>query len=175
MANMINKKTKSAGPKGITIIELMAAVVVSLIIILGLGIVLADSHRGWNTMYDRMYSGVVVEGAIARKAFERVARKAKRGLFSLDDVDGEWVELYYYSDVNTVNVDRYARFYKLGEELKLEYGIIEPRAELGTENLCSNVSDCVFTVTGGTAQMQLILDNGSQTSTVTSSAFIHNQ
>lgn len=166
-------KKKAANSKGLTIIELLVALSISIIILLGIGIVLADSYRGWNAMYSRIYSDVVVDGHIARRVFDSVIRKASRKNI-LVDAAGIWVEVYYYADANSTDVDRYARFYRAGGQLNVDYGKLEPKETLTTQTVCSNVSSCVFTATGASVQMVLTLDNGSETATVMSSAVAHN-
>jgi hypothetical protein len=178
-------KKRKTNLKGFTVVELMMATVVSIVVILGIAVVLADSHRGWNAMYDRVYSDVVSDGYAARKAFDRVIRQAS----SMDpnSVDtGNWVEVYYYSDANSSNLDRYARFYceqgndandTGGGQLYIEYGLRAPgvaNEALTTQTLCRNVQSCIFMKSGRSAQMLLVLDNGSQTMTVASSAVMQN-
>ncbi len=161
-------------PKGFTIVELMVTVVISSIVMLGVGIVLADSQRGWNAMYNRIYSDVVTDGYAARKNFDSVIRKASEDSVLLDET-GTWVEVHYYQDSSSTELDRYARFYTYGSELKVEYGILDPRQESGTNTVCSNVSFCSFTAKGRAVQMVLRLDDGSQTATIVSSAVMNNK
>jgi len=160
-----------------TIIELMIATVLAIIVLLGISIMLADSQRGWNRMYSRIYSDVVTDSYVARKAFDAVIRKASKEKYLLDDA-GNWIEVYYYADANSTVVDRYARFFCDGEPdgtLNVERGRLNPRQTLTISTICGNVSSCDFKATGASVQIVLTLDNGSQTATVTSSAVMHNQ
>lgn len=160
-----------------TIIELMIAAVLAIVALLGISIMLADSQRGWNRMYSRIYSDVATDSYVARKAFDGVIRKASREKYLLDDA-GAWIEVYYYADANSAVVDRYARFFCVGEPggtLNVEHGGLDPRETLTISTICGNVSSCDFSASGRSAQMVLILDNGSQTATVTTSAVMHNQ
>jgi Tfp pilus assembly protein PilW len=166
-------KKPATNRKGFTIVELMAATVFLGIVTLGIGIVLADSHKGYNTMYDRIYSDVVTEGYVARRVFDSTVRKAGRENILVDEA-GTWIEVRYYQDSESTALDRYARFYVSGEELKVEYGNLDPGDVLSTRTVCSNVYSCVFSATGSAAQMILRLDNGSETVTVVSSAVAHN-
>jgi Tfp pilus assembly protein PilV len=168
---MVEKKATNL--KGLTIIELMIAVVFLGIAILGIGIVLADSHRGWNAMYDRVYSDVVTDSHIARRMFDGIVRKASRNHIAVD-ADGGWAEVLYYADITSTDLDRYARFYTANGELYIEYGTLDPKETLRTQTVCSNVSSCVFTRAGGAVQMILRLDNGSEAATVATSAIAHN-
>jgi len=169
-------KKKLTVRHGFTLIELVVAMVAAVIVILGIGIILADSQRGWHRMYNRVYSDVVVDSYVARKRFDVVIRKASSENFLLDDA-GSWIEVYYYADSSSAVVDRYARFYEsdADDQLNVEYGKLNPRETLTTQTICDNVSDCIFKRAGRSAQMILTLDNGSQTATVTSSAVMHNQ
>ena len=172
-----NKKT-SKYRKAFTLIEVMVATGIASIVIVSVGALLVDSQRGWNTMYSRTYSDVVAEAHVARRRFDSVVRNASNQGILLD-VDGEWVEVYYYSDPNVAVVDSYARFYKSDNgndmQLMIEYGELDPRQTLITEALCSDVSSCTFKTSGNSAQMVLSLDNGSQSTTVVASAVMHNQ
>jgi len=166
-------KNRTTNPKGLTLIELMIATVIMIIVILGVAIILVDSQRGWNAMYNRIYSDVVTDGHIARRTFDRVIRKASRDKIELDDA-GLWVEVLYYQDDNSTVVDRYARFYAADGQLNIEYGKRNPRETLNVQTVCENVSDCVFMARGKSVQMILRLDNGSEAATVVSSAVVHN-
>ena len=168
-------KKKIQNRKGFTSIELMIATMIGGIIMLGVGMTIADSHRGFNAMYDRIYSDVVTDGYIARKTFDSVIRRATRTRFLLDS-GGNWLEAYYCQDPNTTIVDSYARFSEANGELSIEYGSLNPRQTLSTNTICENVVGCIFFKgAGNSAQMILILDNGSETITVVSSAVMHNQ
>ncbi len=172
----IKKKRKANRSKGFTIIELMIATGLASTVVVGVGMLLVDSQRGWNRMYSRTYSDVSTDSHVARRRFDSVVRNAStQGI--LLSVDGSWVEVYYYSDPNSVIVDRYARFFTYGDgssQLLIEHGAVEPRQILNTETVCGNVSSCVFKSAGNSAQMVLILNDGSQSSTIVASAVMHN-
>ena len=166
------KKRLTASP-GFTIIELLIATAIMVIVVLAIGIALVDGQRGWNYMYDRVYSDVITDGYVARRKFDAVTRTASRDRFLLDDA-GSWVEVYYYADDTSTVVDRYARFYTANGDLNVEYGQLDPKATLSTETVCGNVSVCTFEQLGRSIQMILKLDNGTQTNTVISSAVANN-
>ena len=168
----MSKKT-IANRKGFTIIELMVATGLASTIIIGVGVLVVDSQRGWNTMYNRAYSDVVTDSHVARRMFDSVIRNASCQGILLDE-NGGWVEIYDYSDPNSPVVDRYARFYGSNEQLLIEYGALNPRQTLNTEIICEDVTSCVFMSAGNSAQMILTLDNGSQNKTVVASAVMHN-
>ena len=162
---------------GFTVIELMITAVISIIVIFSVGILLVDGQRGWNKMYNRAYGDVTTDSYIARGVFDRVVRKAHKDRFLLDD-NGDWIKVYYYADNASTDIDRYARLFKDGSELKIEYGEVygEDNSELtlDVETICNNVSNCIFTKSGRSVQMILTLDDDTHTITTTSSAFMHN-
>lgn len=159
---------------GFTLVELMITTVVMLIVGLAVGVVIVEGQTGWNFMYERINSDVVTDGYVARKQFDAVIRKASREKVLLSDT-GDWVEVYYYATVPSTVVNRYARFYVSDGDLNLEYGQLEPRATLGVETVCGNVTSCTFKQAGQSVQMILTLDNGTQTNTIVSSAITHSQ
>ncbi len=175
---MAQYKKTNVNRKGITIIELILASGISTIVILAVGVLLVDSHRGWNRMYSSTYSDVVNDAHAARRRFDSVVRSASNQGVLLDEFS-TWVEVYYYSDPNVVDIDSYARFYTsdngVNNQLMIEYGELDPRQTLITETLCENVSNCVFKTAGNSVQMVLSLDDGSQSTTVVASAVLHNQ
>jgi len=161
------RKKRLINQCGFTLVELIIGIVISLIVILVVGVMLADGHRAWNVMYSRTYADVVTDGYVARRKFDAVMRKASGVSFLLGDA-GDWVEVYYYQDVDSPLVDRYARFYVSDGSLNIEYGQLDAygiKTALTTQTVCGNVSGCVFRRAGKSAQMTLTLDNGTQTNT----------
>ena len=168
---MINKRLKSAG--GFTLIELIIGTVIMIFVILAIGMALVDGQRGWNYMYNRVYSDIVTDGYVARRKLDSVLRKASREKFLIDPA-GSWVEVYYYATDASTALDRYARFFTAGNELKVEYGQLDPITTLSTETVCGNVSSCTFNQLGRSIQTVLELDNGKQTNTIITSAVTNN-
>lgn len=162
--------------RAFTLVELMVATGFIGVVVVGIGIVLVDSQRGWNAMYNRIYSPVAIDAEAARRTFDSLVRKADRKNILLDET-GAWVEVRYYQDLASTYVDRYANFYSLGNELKVEYGTVDTEQntyESSTQTLSSNVYSCAFVSVDGSVQMVLRLDNGSDSATVVSSAVAHN-
>lgn len=166
-------KKRLTALRGFTLIELIIAIVIIVIVIFAIGVVIVDSQRGWNIMYNRIYSDAVTDSYAARRKFDTVMRKASRESFLLDDT-GSWLEVYYYADEDSAVVDRYARFYVANGDLNVEYGQLNPKVTQTVETVCGNVSGCTFKQAGRSAQMILTLDDGEQNSTVVSSAVMHN-
>jgi hypothetical protein len=145
-----------------------------MIIMLGLGFVLADSQKSWHQLYTRAFSDVVGDSNVAGIKFKAIIRKASQNGFVVDN-KGTGIEIYYYNNEDSNDVDRYAHFYELDGDLNLELGKLNPRETLEVQTLCGNVTECLFTAAGRSAQMALTLDNGSRTISTVSSAFLHNQ
>ena len=173
--NMPVKKRKIR--YGLTIVELSIVIAISSIVILGVGIVLADSAHSWQKMYERANGQVETDTLIAQKTFNAIVRKAISTNFLLD-AGGRWVEVYYSSSVDSTFADRYARFYCTGDpngQVNVDYGQRNPKQTLSTQTLCNNVSSCVFKSSGKSILMILTISKGSLTLTTASSAFLHNR
>ena len=166
-------KKRLAASRGFTLIEAMIAIAIMIIVVLAIGIALVDGQRGWNYMYDRIYSDVVTDGYVARRKFDAVMRKASRDKFLLDPAGG-WVKVYYYANDASTVVDRYARFSASDGKLNVEYGQLNPEATDTIETVCGNVSGCTFVQLGRSIQMILKLDNGTQKNTLITSAVTNN-
>lgn len=166
-----NKHTRNFG---FTLTELAVSTVIAVFVISGVGILMVDSQKGWNKMYNRAYGDVVTSSYVARSTFDTIARKADWEQYDIAE-DGSWLEIYYYQDSNSADVDRYAKFsYDGSSELEIEYGQLDPRETLSTSTVCVNVTHCVFKTQGRSVQMILTLDDGSQSATVVSSSVMHN-
>ncbi|MBE0535342.1 MAG: prepilin-type N-terminal cleavage/methylation domain-containing protein [Phycisphaerae bacterium] len=185
--------------KGFTLVELMASILISSVLMVAIGGVVANSHRQWNRMYRRVYGDPVVDAEIARRAFEATARRATHRQ-CLVDPTGQSITLFYYSDRVVAVVDRYAWFYVSGGQLCVEHGApavdgVTGRyirgAVQGTVVLARNVvyhhfwqgDDYVIDFAGGgsqygnTVRMVLTLDDasdGQQPLSITVSATRHN-
>jgi len=168
------RKNKTNNHKGFTIVEMMVASVIAVILVLSLAIALCDSQRGWNSMYNRVYSDVVTGTQIADRTFDRIVRKSSTVYYQID-ADGECLEVCYYADPNSALIDRYARFYKSDDgKLCVEHGKRNPRETLNIETICENVSFCSFKQMGRSFQMVLTLDSGKEELTTVTSAVVHN-
>jgi prepilin-type N-terminal cleavage/methylation domain-containing protein len=166
-------RKRIAAQHGFTLIELIIAMAASLIVMLGVGLVLANSQESWNNLYTRAFSDVAGDSNVAGRKFKAIIRRACRNSFILDD-NGKGIKVYYYNDEDSVDVDRYAHFYELDGDLNLELGKLNPRETLEVQTISGNVSECFFTAAGRSAQMVLTLDNDSRKITTVSCAFLHN-
>ncbi|MHC4758440.1 MAG: hypothetical protein ACYTE8_07260 [Planctomycetota bacterium] len=162
------KKIKLKKRTGLTLVELVLVAAMGVIVVFSTGIVLVDNQRGWTNTYNRVNSGVVVDGYAAKSAFDAVVRKSSiEARVPEIGFDNDYVELYYYDSIDSTVPDRYARFYLTDDEaLKVAYGELSEEGEIQEEDsivtLAENVTYTYFTVNGGSVQMMLNLDDGKQ-------------
>ena len=165
--------------RGFTLTEIMVAIAMSTIVIGSIGVVLVDSQRGWHRMYNRVFSDVVTDSYVARKAFDAVVRKSSIKRYGLGS-NGEFVMVYYYQDSNSTMLDGFASFSRSGEALQAVYGELDAAGtpvspSINVMTLARNVAAVNFSVAGPCVQMILELDNGREVMTVTCSAVRHNE
>ncbi|MBN1457767.1 MAG: hypothetical protein JW912_07945 [Sedimentisphaerales bacterium] len=173
---MKNKRIQNR--KAVTLTELMVTLLLSTVVVLALGSVLADSQKGWVDMYSRAYSDVVTDAYVSQKAFSAIVRKSSIIACELG-TSNEYAQVYYYNDLSSTELDRYAKFYVSSGKLMMELGeftvaTFTPSSVLSTTTLASNVTSAVFDVKGASVQMFLDLDNNKEQLQVTCSAVRHN-
>jgi len=158
--------------RGFSLTELGAVLVLAPIVMLSMGLVLADSQRGWNQMYNSVNNGLEIDGYVARKAFDAIVRKSS---VNYESFDVNEVVVHYHGDpVNSTDLDRYARFHKAGTELRVEHGQLDssrnPTEIIQNLTLCDDVEAVSFSQNGASIQMVLRLDDGCKSHTVMTSA-----
>jgi hypothetical protein len=162
------KKIKRKKRKGLTLVELVLVAAMGVIVVFSTGIVLVDNQRGWQNTYNRVNSGAIVDGYAAKSAFDAVVRKSSvEAKFPELGYDREYVEVYYYSSINSATPDRYARFYVTDDDtLNVAYGELSDEGKVqdtdSVVTLAENVTYAYFAVDGRSVQMMLNLDDGSQ-------------
>ncbi len=180
------KITDCRDRSGFTLIELMVTILISVMVFGGIGLVIADSHRGWNKMYNRNNTGVVPDSYVAGKAFDHICRRA----YSLVVVLGgssDTLTVFYYANPAALPPekpeplpDSYARFYLSGTNLMVDYGSLVPNTfnlqspPASTQKLAEKISSVRFSVPErgpACTQMMLTLDNAM---TITYSSIRHN-
>jgi prepilin-type N-terminal cleavage/methylation domain-containing protein len=169
---MTTPERESPSCRGFTMPELMVGLVIAAICILAVSGVLAGDQRAWFSVYGRVYGDVATGADVARRRFDALVHEASKSS-SLLGPAGAWIEVQYFAGQTSSTVDRYARFSVSGGNLSVEYGQLNPRATQTTLVLCGNVTNCLFLRTGDSAQMVLALDDGSHSTTITSSAVMH--
>ncbi len=165
---------------GLTLMELAVTILITSIIVTAIGVMMIDSHRGWIDSYAKIHGGAINDAAMVQVAFDRIVRKASRTQYLLTGQDD--LTVYYYEDwLNSGYLDRYARFYRLTNkptEFYVEHGIIaEDGASqlLSTVQLSTTVTDLEFKPTSGGVEMKLALDDGRETTTLLTTAILHNE
>ena len=167
---------------GITLIEVIIAVLAAVILMIGITGILAAGHKNYKTMYDRIKSPVVRNAYEARRIFDRIVRKSslEDGHIFLDEA-----YFYYYNIPLTgdgqVDIDafraieqpnRFAHFYLVNRDLILDQGPVPDQFDLSlpdaynslpdpiaTATIAYNVGFIQFTNLGSAVRMVLILDN----------------
>jgi prepilin-type N-terminal cleavage/methylation domain-containing protein len=162
--------------KGFTLIELMVTVALVTIVILGIGIAIVDNQRGWNKMYNRVYGEVATDSYVAKTVFDKLVRKSSRKRYILGTDN---VAVFYYNDLTSTRLDRYANFRRNERKLLVDYGQVDAAGTLlgssSTMTLARNVMSVEFYVDGACVKMLLRLDDGGEAVTVTASAVRHNE
>lgn len=171
---------KNQKRQGVTLIELTVTILIVALIITAIGVVMLDGHRGWLDAYRKIHGGAVNDAALAQTAFEKIVRKASRSKYLINASDD--LTVYYYEEwKNSPQIDRYARFYRSPinpAELYVEHGTIDATStpqKISAMQLCSTVVDAEFKPTSGGIEMQLILDDGRETTAVLAMAVLHNE
>ncbi len=159
---------------GVTLVELCATMALLGIMLCAVGFVLVQVQRSWQRTYDTTHGEVANDAHVARVAFEKLTRGASQSEFAIDPA-GQWAEVNYRYTDPLGTPDRYARFYLSGGQLMVEHGIIDPRQTLRTEVLARNVTMVKFEQHGVPLQMQLSLGSGQNSTTVLTSAVMHNE
>ena len=187
--------------KGFSLLELVIAVAAAMVLILGIGGMMAQSQQGYTRMYKRAHSNVVRDAYWARRVFDRVVRKST--IRRCDLISDSEIYVYYYSDtpqspnLNLTDPDSFARFYLRDGNLWLDYAeeVISPAGEFETLDPASlvahtslqltgrerkrdktSVDSLIFSNSGRAIEMAMLLVNDKDESMfVTSSAVRHNK
>ena len=166
--------------QGLTLTELAVTILISSFIVMAVGMVMLDSHRGWLDSYAKIHGGAANDAAMVQVAFDKIVRKASGSKYLMGGLDD--LTVYYYEDwLNSTYLDRYARFYRSTDnasEFYVEHGTIKADGtaqKLSDVQLCTTVTDAEFGPTSGGIEMKLVLDDGRETTTVLTTAILHNE
>jgi hypothetical protein len=168
------KKIKPAKRTGLTLVELMVASAMAIICMLAVGVVFSENQKEWNSTYNRAHEPIMVNSHLANKAFESIVRKASCEKYKLD-IDGHWVEVYYFDSDASPATDRFAKMYVENGTFYIETGIIDPRETLNTTAICNTVTDYLFSGSGRCIRMRMTLSNSDSDVNFISSAVPQNQ
>ena len=166
--------------RAFTLVELMLTVLIATIVILGAGVMLVDSLRGYNKLYARVNEGIVRDAYVSRITFDKTVRKASRSLAHYQESGpGAYVRVYYFASPSVPVLDRYSQFYESAGELFVTHGTRDDSGNLSPVTdilLAENVESVVFDVVGGgRVSMVLTLNDQTRRMTVMTSAVRHNE
>jgi len=174
---MPNRKTKRPG---FSLIELMVTILIASIVLLGLANIMADAHRGYGKMYERIHGDVVNDAYVARLRFDKICRRARAGT-AVVDTSVPSLQVLYYATPNMdgdadLPPDRYAEFYLSGTDLMLDTGITPGTPTAPPETVASNVIELQFSapLDGKSVQMVMTLSDSDHSMTVTCGSIMHN-
>jgi hypothetical protein len=173
---MKTKRTYS----GFSITELILAVAIGSILVLTIGTVMLDTQRGWMDSYSKVHGGAATDAAVVKTAFDKVVRKASRSGYYSNGPDD--ITVYYYDNwLTSPEPDKYARFYRSQDEpteMYVQHGDYEGGVQknvLAEVLVASHVADLEFMPVSGGMQIKLALDDGRETTTMVSTAILHNE
>ncbi|HUT28308.1 MAG TPA: prepilin-type N-terminal cleavage/methylation domain-containing protein [Sedimentisphaerales bacterium] len=161
--------------KGFTLVELMITAATLVIVLLGIGVALVDSQKGYSRMYNRVHGEVATDSYTVKKVFDNTIRRASQKRYVLGTSS---LAVFYYSSPTASQLDRYANFRAAGETLYLDYGAVDSSGKAlnasSTMTAARHVKAITFDVDGACVKMVLTLDDGREKATVTCSAVRHN-
>jgi hypothetical protein len=171
--------------RGVTLVELMMAMLASSIMFLAITAVLAGSHKQWNQTFDRVNGEVVREAYVTRQTFDRIVRHASAYWCTPMSGVSASLTVHLYTNIQnmatTPPLNRYARFTLSGTDLILEQGPltgVASAAVTGTPDssqvLAHNVTVAKFWRSGPCVHMALILNDGRTDLPVTMTATRYN-
>lgn len=160
---------------GVTLVELAMVSVISVIVILAVTTLMADSQKGYSSIYNKANSDVANDNFAVRKVFTSVVRQCSNENSATDiALDGSLVRMQYYSVTSAESLDRYAKFYLQNGDLLLEKGVIMPESTLSLQMVCHNVSSVMFRKIGCSVFMFLELNDGTNSRKINTSAILQN-
>lgn len=165
--------------RGLTLMELMVTIVIISIVVLAINVMFVDIHRGWLDSYAKVHGGAAADAAMVQTVFNRIVRKASWTKYELNGLED--LTVYYYKDWQASSeLDRYARFYRSSgspDEMYVEHGELnnDVTSAQSTVKLSSHVSDLKFKPTSGGIEMKLALNDGRETTTLVTTAILHNE
>jgi len=171
---MIRKRFHGSLP-GFTLAETAVALASTTVLILGISMFLADNHKAFSKTYTGAFSSVAQDAITARALFQKTIRQAcsSAGMAAVA-ANGSWIEVRYHSSPAVFAPDRCARFERSGKNLLLSRSVVGTGKTLTAETVCKNVASVAFDLTGDSAQMFLVLDDGTSSQTVNTCANMRN-
>jgi prepilin-type N-terminal cleavage/methylation domain-containing protein len=172
--------------RGVTLVELMVAMLASSVLLLAVVGVMAGSQKQWNQTYDRVFGDIVTEAYTTRQVFDREVRESSSYSRHLPDDVRTYIILYQYTNIQNMGTDppmnRYAWFRLSGTNLLLQQGPLSfasgsmptPGPADSTQTLAHHVTSARFWRTGPCIHMALVLSDGQITLPVAMTATRNN-
>ncbi len=166
------------GFRGFSLVELMVCMVILVVAALAVAPALIGAQENWQNANDSIQSNLVRDSRQARIAFSRAARQANRQTLTVT-ANARSIDLPYYESPESTWPDRYVALSWSNATgcLNWSEGRIDRngrRQTLGDAVVCRNVTACAFARHGKSAQMRLVLTNGTRELTLVTAAAINN-
>ena len=161
--------------KGLTIVELLVAMVIAIIPLYATAMVISGNQKSWNHIYNRVNNGIMTDSYAAKASFESICEKSSRSRLAPQvGTLGGYIEVYYYEPWDASQLNAYSRFSVQNGSLIRVYGSYDladgSKTISGTDTIANNVDAVKFSIAGNNINMILHLDNGSERTTITSSS-----
>lgn len=180
-------------PKGLTLMELVITAAISVFVIFGAAVLVAESLKSLRIMYTRLHSEAAENSYAVRITFDRMIRRASFAypvIMLPSPRQANTIAVYYYERKNSPYADRRAelKYDAANKKLILTYYSVDsygkPTGKISeqTINDVSSTSGYPFRISGYSMQMLLTIENKSnnpaepfsETINVVSSAHINN-
>lgn len=146
---------------GFTIIEMVMAVMLTSVMMAGIGLVIVDQQKAWGSLRDRVFNRMAEDGYVAGVTFETICRKSSQKSLTLG-TGGVSCKFSYYNDLAAENPDRTANFYIQSGKFYVEHrttsGILISKLAIADK-----AQSVQFAQSGNAVNMKLILNDGTRT------------
>ncbi len=166
--------------RGVTMVELITVMALVSLIVLGAGVLLANSQRNLHNQFERVYGDTATDSYAVQKSFDAICRKASLRKAVVGE-GGQSLELYYWQRGSAASSpEQYARFYRADNEVFVEHGTLaagtwQPDAEVPVSTICiaRHVASLLFAAEGTSLQMYLTYEDAGKLPVVCSSVRHH--
>lgn len=171
-----NRKTRLRRlRKGVTLVQLLVAMFISLIVISGITTLLVQATTAWADNFEDNNSDASVARFTAVTAFTTLARQASSEASAVTiSAQADDITIEYYSSSSLTSPDMYGRFYFQDGALMEERGTLSPSVSQSLYPVCDNVQDCYFEKIGDCISMRLEVDDNGETVTIIAAAILNN-
>lgn len=153
----------------------MVVSVLSIIVIMAVATLMADSQKGFNRIYDKTNCDVAQDEYAIRSVFPSIIRQGSTAdTATTIGTNSEYVQIKYYASASSTELDRYAKFYIQDNELILEKGVIDPAETLSLQTVAKNIDQVKFAKIGKSVQMFVVLNDQERSREILTSAVLNN-